>query len=99
MVSGIMWLTPIGISSVIAGKILDVDDLNFIMSQLFWFILTVALGVFFYQLVVMQTLYFLIVKKNPFKFYCALIQPMLTAFATASTQVSIIKKIHWEEYL
>lgn len=87
MVTGIMWLTPIGISSVIAGKILDVENLSLIMAQLCWFILTVAIGVFFYQLVVMQTIYFLVLKKNPYKYYCALIQPMLTAFATASTQV------------
>lgn len=85
MVSGVMWLTPIGISSVIAGKILDVDNLSLVMSQLLWFILTVALGVFFYQFAVMQLIYFLVLKRNPFKFYCGLIQPMLTAFATAST--------------
>lgn len=90
MVTGIMWLTPIGISSVIAGKILDVENLNLIMAQLFWFIVTVAIGVFFYQLVVMQTLYFLVLRKNPYKYYCSLIQPMLTAFATASTQVLTI---------
>jgi Na+/H+-dicarboxylate symporter len=89
MVTGIMWLTPVGISSVIAGKILDIDDLSFIMSQLLWFILTIAIGVFFYQFIVMQMLYFIVLKKNPFKYYCGLIQPMLTAFATASTQVYI----------
>lgn len=85
MVTGVMWLTPLGISSVIAGKILDVKNLSLVMSQLGWFVLTVVIGVYFYQLVVMQLIYFLIVKKNPFKHYCGLIQPMLTAFATAST--------------
>ncbi|CAO1311165.1 unnamed protein product [Diamesa serratosioi] len=89
MVSGVMWLTPIGISSVIAGKILDVDNLNSVMSQLLWFILTVALGVFFYQFVVMQLLYFVVIKQNPFKYYCGLVQPMLTAFATASTAAAL----------
>lgn len=85
MVTGVMWLTPIGISSVIAGKILGVNDLALVMSQLAWFIVTVAIGVFFYQLIVMQCIYFVFLKRNPYKFYCGLIQPMLTAFATAST--------------
>lgn len=85
MVSGVMWLTPIGISSVIAGKILSIDNLAPVMMQLIWFILTIAIGVFFYQLVVMQLIYAIIVRKNPFTFYCGLIQPMLMAFATAST--------------
>lgn len=79
-----MWLSPIGISSVIAGKILDVEDLNLIISQLLLFIITVASGVFFYQFIVLQLIYFSIIKKNPFKFYAELIQPMLYSFATAS---------------
>lgn len=79
-----LWLSPIGISSVIAGKILDVDDLNLIISQLLMFIITVASGVFFHQFIVLQLIYFCIIKKNPFKFYGELIQPMLYSFATAS---------------
>ncbi len=85
MVTCVMWLTPIGISSVIAGKILDVNDLSLVMTQLCWFIVTIVIGVFFYQLVVMQFIYFVFLRRNPFKFYCGLIHPMLTAFATAST--------------
>jgi solute carrier family 1 (glial high affinity glutamate transporter), member 2 len=79
-----LWLSPIGISSVIAGKILDVENLNLIISQLLLFIITVATGVFFYQFIVLQLIYFTIIKKNPFKFYGQLIQPMLYSFATAS---------------
>jgi solute carrier family 1 (glial high affinity glutamate transporter), member 2 len=79
-----LWLSPIGISSVIAGKILDVENLNLIISQLLLFIITVASGVFFYQFVVLQLIYFFIIKKNPFKFYGKLVQPMLYSFATAS---------------
>lgn len=85
MVTCCMWLTPVGISSVIAGKILGVQDLALVMAQLMWFIITIAIGVFFYQLVVMQLIYLVVLRKNPFKFYWGLVHPMLTAFATAST--------------
>lgn len=85
MVTCVMWLTPVGISSVIAGKILGVSDLHLVMAQLMWFILTVAIGVVLYQLVIMQAIYYVFVRRNPFKFYAGLIQAMLTAFATAST--------------
>lgn len=78
------WLSPIGISSVIMGKILEVDDLSLVISQLLMFIITVASGVFLYQFIFLQLIYFVIVRKNPFKFYGELIQPMLYAFATAS---------------
>lgn len=85
MVSCVMWLTPVGISSVIAGKILSVDNLSLVMAQLVWFIITVAIGVLIYQWLVMPGIYFVFVRRNPYKFYAGLIQPMLTAFATAST--------------
>lgn len=85
MVTCVMWLTPVGISSVIAGKILGVNDLNLVMSQLMWFIITVAIGVCIYQFIVMQAIYFVFLRRNPFKFYAGLIHALLTAFATAST--------------
>lgn len=89
MVTGVMWLTPIGIGSVIAGKILAVNDISLVMTQLAWFIFTVLFGVLLYQWVIVQVIYFLFLRKNPLKFYVALIQPMLTAFATASTAAAL----------
>ncbi|KAL4710636.1 hypothetical protein ACJJTC_003272 [Scirpophaga incertulas] len=89
MVTGVMWLTPVGVSSVIAGKILGVSNVGQVMSQLAWFIATVAIGVFFYQLVVMQLVYFMFLRKNPYKFYWGLSHAMLTASATASTAAAL----------
>ncbi|XP_018575259.1 excitatory amino acid transporter isoform X2 [Anoplophora glabripennis] len=89
MVTGVIWLTPIGISSVIAGKILSVTDIVLVISQLGWFIATVILGVFLYQLIIMQLIYLVFVKKNPFKYYLGLVQGTLTAFATASTAAAL----------
>ncbi|XP_049823798.1 excitatory amino acid transporter isoform X2 [Aethina tumida] len=89
MVNGVIWLTPIGISSVIAGKILSVDDIVLVISQLVWFIATVVLGVYIYQLIIMQLIYLAFVRKNPFKYYLGLVQGTLTAFATASTAAAL----------
>lgn len=89
MVSGIMWLTPVGVCSVICGKILAVEDLAVVMAQLAWFILTVVVGVLLYQLVIMQLIYYVFLRKNPFRFYASLFQSNLTAFATASTAAAL----------
>lgn len=83
----ILWLTPIGISSVIASKILGIQDVEMIVSQLFWFVLTVAIGIFSYQWIGMQLIYFFFIGKNPYKFYFGLLQPALTAFATSSRYI------------
>merc|ERR1719328_913587 len=49
MVYGIMWISPVGISSVICAKILSVSNLGLVMSQLAMFIITVVSGIFLYQ--------------------------------------------------
>ncbi|GBP84747.1 hypothetical protein EVAR_67304_1 [Eumeta japonica] len=89
MVSGVMWVTPLGVASVIAGKILEVSNVAQVIAQLGWFIATVAAGVFFYQLIIMQLLYFIFLRKNPYKFYWGLTQAMVTASATASTAAAL----------
>ena len=69
MVNGIMWISPIGISSVICAKILGVANLSrwpglnlkidshvllSVMSQLGLFIVTACSGIFIYQFVIYQ---------------------------------------------
>ena len=85
MVSIIMWISPVGIASVISAKILMVSNLASIMSQLGYFILTVCGGIFLYQFTFLQAIYFLATKKNPFQFWWGIFQAWMTAFATAST--------------
>jgi len=85
MVNTIMWISPIGISSVICAKILAVANLGSVMSQLGLFIITVCSGLFIYQFTILQAIYFIFVRKNPFKFWWGLFQSWMTAFATAST--------------
>lgn len=89
MVTAVMWLTPIGVCSVITGKILSVDNISVVIMQLGWFITTVLIGVCIYQFIIMQLMYLVIVRKNPFKFYYGLIESLLTAFATASAAAAL----------
>lgn len=89
MVSGIIWLTPISISSIIAGKILSITELHLVMSQLASFMATETLGHVIYQFLVMPFTYFFILRKNPYKFYCAFIEAILTSFVTASAVAAL----------
>jgi solute carrier family 1 (high affinity glutamate transporter) protein 2 len=89
MVYGIMWVSPLGISSVICAKILSVPNLGLVMSQLAMFIITVVFGIFLYQFTVLQLIYLAIVRKNPFKFWWGMFQSWMTAFATASTAAAL----------
>ena len=64
-------------------------DIGVVMSQLGMFIVTVCSAVFLYQLIILQIIYLLLVRKNPFKFYIGLLQSWMTAFATASTAAAL----------
>lgn len=79
------YIAPIGISSLIAGKILSVDDLAILASQLARVVMTVSIGIFTYQLIGLPLIYFIFLRKNPYTFYLPLLEPMLTVFATSST--------------
>lgn len=84
-----MWFTPVAVASLIACKLVEVPNLSLTTSQLAMFIITVACGVAIYQFIVLQLIYLVVVKRNPFLFYRQLLTPMLTAFATASTAAAL----------
>lgn len=76
--------TPIGIGSVICGKIISLGNLSDTITQLSWFILTVFIGVAIHQLIILQIIYYIVVRKNPLSYYLAFGPSIITAFATAS---------------
>merc|ERR1719337_823272 len=59
------------------------------MSQLGLFIVTACSGIFIYQFVIYQAIYFFFIRKNPFKFWWGLFQAWMTAFATASSAAAL----------
>ncbi|KAK8745089.1 hypothetical protein OTU49_000455 [Cherax quadricarinatus] len=89
IVTGVMWLSPIGVASVIMSKILSVENLGTVMSNLGLFIVTVVAGVFIYQWIIQNLFYFLFTGRNPFTFYFHLLEPWVTSFATASTAATL----------
>ncbi|XP_075225867.1 excitatory amino acid transporter 2-like isoform X3 [Lycorma delicatula] len=77
-------LTPLGVGSIICSKIITIANIQQTMLQLSWFIITMAIGVYFYQFVILQLIYYLFLNKNPFKYYWTFGPSIITAFATAS---------------
>ncbi len=74
-----------GVASLICGKILSVADIGVVVTQLGMFVLTVAAGILIYKLIFLQLLYFIITRKDPFRFYWGVLPATVTAFSTAST--------------
>uniref|UniRef100_A0A0N4ZCH9 Amino acid transporter n=1 Tax=Parastrongyloides trichosuri TaxID=131310 RepID=A0A0N4ZCH9_PARTI len=85
----IMLFSPIGIASLIAEKLLEVDDLVTTFQSLGMYVLTVILGLIIHLFVTLSLLYFVVTKKNPFKFLHGLLPAALTALGTASSAASL----------
>ncbi|OXA52519.1 excitatory amino acid transporter [Folsomia candida] len=89
MVELIMWYSPIGIMSLIAGRIMQIGDLSTTMSQLGMYMITVIVGLAFHALITLPTIYFTVTRKNPWTFFKGMLQAWITALGTASSSATL----------
>ncbi|XP_078735191.1 excitatory amino acid transporter 2-like [Lampetra fluviatilis] len=80
----VIWYSPIGIASLICGKIAELSDLHVVMRQLGMYMLTVIVGLLIHGAVILPLVYFVITRKNPIKFFVGVFQAWLMALGTAS---------------
>ncbi|KAK2819763.1 hypothetical protein Q7C36_021409 [Tachysurus vachellii] len=85
LVGMIMWYSPVGIACLICGKIISINDLEMVAKQLGMYMLTVILGLIIHGGIFLPLIYFVIVRKNPFKFFMGVFQAWVTALGTASS--------------
>ncbi|KAG7483198.1 excitatory amino acid transporter 2-like [Solea senegalensis] len=85
LVYAIMWYSPVGIACLICGKIISIADLEVVAKQLGMYMVTVIVGLIIHGGIFLPLIYFVIVKKNPYKFFMGLFQAWVTALGTASS--------------
>ncbi|XP_022110231.1 excitatory amino acid transporter 2-like [Acanthaster planci] len=88
LVNLIMWYSPIGIMSLICAKILAMEKPEVIFVQLGMYMVTVIVGLIIH-LGCLMTIYFVIVRKNPFVYFHGMLQAWLMAIATSSSAATL----------
>ncbi|KAL2097098.1 hypothetical protein ACEWY4_006305 [Coilia grayii] len=89
LVGMVVWCAPVGILFLIAGKMCEMEDAGQMGSQLLWYMLCVVLGLLSHGLLVLPLLYFLVTRRNPYRFMAGLQPALLTALGTASSSASL----------
>ncbi|CAM4570439.1 unnamed protein product [Caretta caretta] len=89
LVALIMWYAPLGIMFLIAGKIVEMEDMGVIGGQLAMYTVTVIIGLLIHAIIVLPLLYFLVVRKNPWVFIGGLLQALITALGTSSSSATL----------
>ncbi|XP_008310739.1 excitatory amino acid transporter 2 isoform X2 [Cynoglossus semilaevis] len=81
----IMWYSPFGIACLICGKIISIKDLEVVGRQLGMYMVTVIIGLIIHGAIFLPSIYFVIVRKNPYTFFLGIFQAWITALGTASS--------------
>ncbi|KAI5933435.1 Neutral amino acid transporter B(0) [Manis javanica] len=89
LVSWIMWYAPMGILFLVAGMIVEMQDVGLLFTILGKYILCCLLGHALHGLLVLPLIYFVFTCKNPYRFLWGIRTALVTAFKTASSSTTL----------
>ncbi|KAA8594325.1 hypothetical protein FQN60_005159 [Etheostoma spectabile] len=85
LVSWIMWYAPLGIMFLVAGKIVEMENVGELFASLGKYIACCIIGHAIHGLIVLPAIYFVITRKNPYTFLWGIFTALATAFGTSSS--------------
>ncbi|NP_001086093.1 solute carrier family 1 member 5 S homeolog [Xenopus laevis] len=89
LVTWIMWYAPLGIMFLVAGKIVEMEDVVQLFTSLGKYISCCIVGHIIHGLLVLPLIYFAFTRKNPYRFLWGIVSALATAFGTSSSSATL----------
>jgi len=92
LVQAAIWLAPLGILGLVAetvGSAGGAEAIGEMLRKLFWYALTVVLGLLLHGCVTLPLLLYVFGKRNPLKYAANMSEALVTAFTTASSSATL----------
>ena len=83
-------LYPIAVISMIATTVIEVQDPMSMLQQMLAYVITVIVALLFHSLVILPLIFFIFVRKNPYKHVKTCGKAILTAFVTGNRYIFVI---------
>lgn len=80
-------LSPLGVFFLVVAKVLEIASFADLVGRLGLYFMTVLLGLFIHGFITLSIIYFIVLRRLPFKIIGQLSQVLVTAFGTASRLV------------
>merc|ERR1711934_480348 len=85
----IIYLTPVGVCFLIAGQILETEDLGTELAKLGMYFITVMIGLVVHGFIILPLIYFTVTRSNPLTFIFNMGSALITAFGTGSSSATL----------
>ncbi|CAF97460.1 unnamed protein product, partial [Tetraodon nigroviridis] len=89
LVSWIMWYAPLGIMFLVAGKIIEMENVGALFAGLGKYIAACIIGHAIHGFLVLPAIYFVFTRRNPYPFLGGIVTALATAFGTSSSSATL----------
>ncbi|XP_031554769.1 excitatory amino acid transporter 3-like [Actinia tenebrosa] len=85
----IMWFAPVGICCLVCSKVAQINDISATLEMIGLFMVSVISSLLIHGILVLPLMYFLLTRKNPYKFMLGMADALVTAFGISSSAATL----------